>query len=201
MIAGRQRRVDGSPAQKRRKSARASVRPCYRRPHIQVIAALANVAGRLEGSSSRAETASVGSDTPPAPVHPAGFIPVLRPALPRAEQILPYLRIIDDTRVYSNHGTLNAALERRLAVHLGLPAGGLVCASSGTAALVGAILASAGRGTAERPFAVMPAFTFVATALAVEQCGYRVCLADIDPDSWPLDPERCWPTPGWRRPA
>jgi hypothetical protein len=103
----------------RRINADLSVRPCYRRTRIQVIAALANVSGRFVGSSSWAETAGVESDAAPARVHPTGFIPVLRPALPRAEQILPYLQIIDDTRVYSNHGTLNAALERRLAEHLG----------------------------------------------------------------------------------
>lgn len=154
------------------------------------IAALANVSPRLTNGSSRSEMAARGSDAEPVGARAADFIPVLRPALPRAEQILPYLRIIDETRIYSNHGTLNAALERRLAEQLQLPAECLVCASSGTAALVGAILAAAGRGTAQRPLALMPAFTFVATALAAEQCGYRVYLADIDPDTWMLDPER-----------
>jgi dTDP-4-amino-4,6-dideoxygalactose transaminase len=36
----------------------------------------------------------------------------------------------------------------------------------------------------------MPAFTFVATAIAAEQCGYRPYLADIDAETWMLDPER-----------
>jgi dTDP-4-amino-4,6-dideoxygalactose transaminase len=35
--------------------------------------------------------------------------------------------------------------------------------------------------------ALLPALTFVATASAVEQCGYRVHLADISPDDWMLD--------------
>jgi dTDP-4-amino-4,6-dideoxygalactose transaminase len=34
----------------------------------------------------------------------------------------------------------------------------------------------------------LPAFTFVATAVAVENCGYRPYLADIDAESWMLDP-------------
>ena len=42
-------------------------------------------------------------------------IPVLRPLLPRAERLLPYLRRIDETRIYSNHGPLSGELERRLA--------------------------------------------------------------------------------------
>jgi dTDP-4-amino-4,6-dideoxygalactose transaminase len=63
--------------------------------------------------------------------------------------------------------------ERRLAEHLQLPAGGLMSASSGTAALIGTIIASAGRATPERPLAFMPSFTFVGTASAAEICGYQ----------------------------
>jgi dTDP-4-amino-4,6-dideoxygalactose transaminase len=116
-------------------------------------------------------------------------VPILRPLLPPAERLLPYLRQIDATRVYSNHGTLLQQFQQRLSDHLGLPAGGFVAAASGTAALIGAILAVAGRATADRPFAVMPAYTFVATALAVEQCGYRPYLADIEAETWMLDPQ------------
>ncbi len=116
-------------------------------------------------------------------------IPVLRALLPCADRVLPYLRRIDETRLYSNHGPLSIEFERRLADKLQLPGGGLVSASSGTAALVGAILAAAGRATPERPLAIVPAFTFSATAAAVEQCGYRPYLADVDAESWMLDPE------------
>src|SRR5580704_1462408 len=120
-------------------------------------------------------------------------VPVMRPQLPLAERLLPYLRRIDQSRTYSNYGPLSRELEQRLANMLQLPAGGVVTgvvtASSGTTALIGAILASAGRGTPARPLALLPAFTFVATAAAVEQCGYTPYLADIDPDTWMLQPE------------
>ena len=115
-------------------------------------------------------------------------IRVLRPRLPSAEQLLPYLRRIDATRVYSNHGPLCRELERRLSKQLRLPADNVVCASSGTIAIVGAILAVAARAKA-KPLAVVPALTFVATASAVEQCGYEPYLADVDPQSWMLDPK------------
>lgn len=118
-----------------------------------------------------------------------GIVPVYRPRLPGAEQLLPYLRRIDATRVYSNYGPLSLELGSRLAGHLGLPDGGVVCAGSGTAALVAAILATAGRASAERPLAVIPAFSFIATAAAVEMCGFRPYLADVDRDSWMLDAE------------
>lgn len=117
-------------------------------------------------------------------------IPVMRPLLPRAERLLPYLRRIDETRLYSNYGPLSVELERRLAQALDLPAGGLVCASSGTAALVGAILASAGRASPAKPLALVPAFTFAATACAAEQCGFEPYFADIDSSTWMLDADR-----------
>jgi dTDP-4-amino-4,6-dideoxygalactose transaminase len=117
-------------------------------------------------------------------------LPVLRPLLPTAERIEPYLRRIDASRIYSNHGPLVCELERRLAEHLALPAGSVASASSGTAALMGAIIAAAGRSTPERPLALMPACTFVATAVAAEQCGYQPYLADIDAESWMLDANR-----------
>lgn len=116
-------------------------------------------------------------------------VPVLRPLLPCAERLLPYLARIDAARCYTNWGPLASELELRLAERLGLARGSVVSASSGTTALVGAILASAGRATPERPVALVPAFTFVATAIAVEQCGYRVHLVDVSPDDWMLHVE------------
>jgi len=117
-------------------------------------------------------------------------IPVLRPLLPHADRLLPYLRRIDATRTYSNWGPLVDELERRLETHFGLPMHGVVSAASGTAALVGAVLGIAGRAGRQRPLALIPAYTFAATALAVEQCGYRPYLVDVDPRTWQLDPAR-----------
>jgi dTDP-4-amino-4,6-dideoxygalactose transaminase len=110
--------------------------------------------------------------------------------LPRAADLLPYLARIDESRRYTNHGSLMRELESRLAHILGLGPGNVVAASSGTAALVGAILAHAGRARAERPLAVVPSFTFVATALAAEECGYIPFIADVDGKTWILDGKR-----------
>ncbi|MCV7329651.1 DegT/DnrJ/EryC1/StrS family aminotransferase [Mycobacterium cookii] len=92
--------------------------------------------------------------------------------------------------MYTNHGPLATTLARGLAECLSLPQGGVACASSGTTALVGAILAVAGPALKERPLALVPAFTFVATAAAAELAGYRSWIADVDPETWMLDPER-----------
>lgn len=120
----------------------------------------------------------------------APFVPVLQPRLPETHALLPYLLRIDASRIYTNWGPLVSELERRLCGHLELPSGGFVSASSGTAALVATTLATAGRATGQRPLALVPAFTFVATAVAVEQCGYDVRLADVDAETWVLDPDR-----------
>src|SRR5262249_41199904 len=112
------------------------------------------------------------------------------PRLPATERLLPYLHRIDATRHYSNHGPLVLEFERRLAEHLQLPHRGLMSASCGTAALIGAIIASAGRATPERPLALIPSFTFGATAAAAEIWGYQPYLADIDANTWMLDASR-----------
>ena len=116
-------------------------------------------------------------------------IPVMRPRLPPANRLMPYLERIDSSRTYSNFGPLVTELEARLAGQFAVPPGSVASAGSGLSALVGAILGGAGRASRQRPYAVVPAFTFVASAVAAEQCGYQPWLADIDPESWQLTPE------------
>ena len=128
----------------------------------------------------------------PAPASTAAddaTVPVLRPRLPRAEALLPYLRRMDASRVYSNFGPLVREFEARLGAELGLDAHCVTSAGSGTAAIAGAILASAGRAGLARPLALMPAYTFVATAVAARECGFDPVLGDIDANRWMLDPQ------------
>jgi dTDP-4-amino-4,6-dideoxygalactose transaminase len=126
---------------------------------------------------------------------PAGTTPrsrrvsVLKPALPTADQLLPYLRRIDRTRIYSNFGPLAIELSHRLAAHFSLPEGGATLASSGHAALLGSILAAAGRASAKRPVALIPAYTFIATATAAERAGYQPVFVDVDERTWTADPD------------
>jgi dTDP-4-amino-4,6-dideoxygalactose transaminase len=113
-------------------------------------------------------------------------LPVYRPLLPTADRLRPYLGAIDDSRTYANWGPLVMQLESRLAALLGQAEGTVVSASSGTAALVGAILAAAGQATPGRPLALVPGLTFVATAIAAEQCGYRPYVVDVDRGNWQI---------------
>ena len=118
----------------------------------------------------------MSADDPP-------ILAVYRALLPRTESLIPYLERMDANRWYTNRGELVQLLEQRLGERLGTP---LITASNGTAAIEAAVLARAGRATAERPLAILPAYTFVATASAVEACGYRPYLVDVDAQTWAL---------------
>lgn len=118
----------------------------------------------------------------------AGRLPVNRPRLPQFEQLAPYIRQIDAARYYSNFGPLLLSLQDRLAHHFGIEPACLCSANSGTSALIGAILAAAGRATASRPLRICPSYTFVATAVAAANCGYAPYFVDVDSQSWMADP-------------
>jgi dTDP-4-amino-4,6-dideoxygalactose transaminase len=115
---------------------------------------------------------------------------VCRPRLPTARQIAPYLEEIDRRRWYSNFGTAVSRLADRLAGHFGLESGQCVTAASGTDALTAALIGTAGRARADRPYCLMPSYTFVATAAAALNAGYQPYFVDIDSDSLAVQPER-----------
>jgi dTDP-4-amino-4,6-dideoxygalactose transaminase len=114
-------------------------------------------------------------------------IPVLRPKLPDAQSLLPYLLRTDESRIYSNFGPLAVEFQSRLAMLLGVAPESVISASCGTNALIAAILGGAGVPTNSRPYAIIPSFTFVATAIAAERCGFQLYFVDVDPNSWTLD--------------
>lgn len=116
-------------------------------------------------------------------------LPVYRPLLPPVQSILPYLAQLDSRRVYTNRGPLAEQLEARLAVLLAGRADTLVTAASGTAALQAAILAHAGRPRGRRTLALIPGYTFVATAFAAMAAGYEPLFCDLAPGSWRLRPD------------
>jgi dTDP-4-amino-4,6-dideoxygalactose transaminase len=102
--------------------------------------------------------------------------------------LMPYMREIDANKIYSNHGPLTVRLTERLARVAGLAAGQVALCSTGTSALSGAILAMTGPAKPGRDLALVPAFTFIATAAAAEECGYVVEPVDVSPATLTLDP-------------
>jgi dTDP-4-amino-4,6-dideoxygalactose transaminase len=117
-------------------------------------------------------------------------IKLLTPDLPSPDELLPWLRRIDSTRCYTNSGPL--ALELAALLSAAWPMSSaqdealqVVPLSSGTASLelgIAALHLCAG-GTA-----LLPAFTFPATATAVLRNGLQPVFADVDVNSWQLTP-------------
>ncbi|WP_422022799.1 DegT/DnrJ/EryC1/StrS family aminotransferase [Pyruvatibacter mobilis] len=113
-------------------------------------------------------------------------IPLMQPMLPTADDLLPYLRRIDENRWYSNSGPLLREFQARLAHAFGTAEGSIVLAANGTLALQLALTATARPG---RQKCLMPAWTFAATPLASMQAGLEPHFADIDPATWALSPD------------
>jgi dTDP-4-amino-4,6-dideoxygalactose transaminase len=111
-------------------------------------------------------------------------IHVMRPMLPSAERIAPYLQKIDAARVYSNYGPLARALEDRLVHHYGLSAGTVTTVANCT---LGLMLALNAQGAEPGALCVVPAWTFVASAHAVRMAGLVPYFVDVSPETWSLD--------------
>lgn len=120
-------------------------------------------------------------------------IPLMRPRLPSALELLPYLQRIDSRRWYTNFGPLHEELlqalisrqagRERAAVH------GCLVAS----ATAGLELALAALDLPAGSRVGVPAFSFPATATAVHRCGHQPVAADVDADTWLLRPQTLAP--------
>ncbi len=130
------------------------------------------------------------------PKAPVTRVQVMRPELPPAAAILPYLEQMDQNRVYSNFGPLSLQLETRLAAHFGMQSGGVLSAASGSAALIGAILALTGQATPGKQTALCASHSFAASVSSLRACGYTPQFVDVNPDTWALDPQDLRALPG-----
>jgi dTDP-4-amino-4,6-dideoxygalactose transaminase len=110
-----------------------------------------------------------------------------RPELPSTEAIDRYLELAREERWFSNGGPCWRLLQERLADRTGA-----YCTpvANGTLGLMVALTAALGGPNGAGGEAVMPSFTFVATAQAAIWCGLRLRLHDVDAGHWHLAPER-----------
>jgi dTDP-4-amino-4,6-dideoxygalactose transaminase len=108
------------------------------------------------------------------------------PALPPLDALAPYYRLAEEARWYANGGPCAQLLSERLAAAVG---GGAeaVLVSNATAGLLVALRAVVGEAVGDRRLVVLPSFTFVATAAAVQWAGFEPLLVDVDTRTWHLD--------------
>ena len=117
-------------------------------------------------------------------IYPA-MIPFQRPSLPSTPEIDRYLDLARAERWFSNGGPCWRLLRDRLSDHAGAYC---IPVASGTLGLMAALAAVLGTTTGKRQGgAVMPSFTFLATAQAAIWSGLEPRLSDIAPDHWHLD--------------
>jgi dTDP-4-amino-4,6-dideoxygalactose transaminase len=110
-----------------------------------------------------------------------------RPTLPPTEKIDRYLDLSREERWFSNGGPCWCRLQERLGERVDAYC---VPVASGTLGLVAALAATLepGDGSRHRAGALMPSFTFIATAQAAIGAGLEPVLADVDHGHWHLDP-------------
>jgi dTDP-4-amino-4,6-dideoxygalactose transaminase len=113
-------------------------------------------------------------------------LPVLRPRLPSAADLQPYLAEIDQRRWYSNSGPLVTRLEEQLSRHLGFASYGVVTTANATLGLTVALMA---RRVSAGSVCIMPSWTFVATPHAARAAGLVPWFIDVDRRTWALNPD------------
>jgi perosamine synthetase len=103
----------------------------------------------------------------------------------RPEDREAVLAVLDRGELFGANGSEITGLERDWADYLGRRF--CIATNSGTAALHCALAAV---GVAPGDEVIVPAFTFIATALAVVHQGARPVFVDVDPHTFNIDPER-----------
>lgn len=116
------------------------------------------------------------------------MIPVTKPYLPNREKLQKYIDGIYERQWLSNNGQLVQELTRRLEEHLGVE--NLLLVSNGTLALQIAyrVLNISDVDPEEVPKAITTPFTFIATASSLKWDHVQPVFADIDPNTWCLNP-------------
>jgi dTDP-4-amino-4,6-dideoxygalactose transaminase len=116
------------------------------------------------------------------------MIPVAKPYLPNREKLNKYIDGIYERNLLTNNGPLVQKLTRRLEEYLGVK--NLLLVSNGTLALqVAYHLLGINEPLNGKPAeAITTPFTFIATASSLKWDGIAPVFADIDPETWCLDP-------------
>jgi dTDP-4-amino-4,6-dideoxygalactose transaminase len=112
-------------------------------------------------------------------------IRALVPKMPTTDELIPYLRKIEDSKWYSNFGPLNDQLALRLSEYFGVPAENICLIANATLGLQA--VAESIKVQSSLIFE-LPAFTFAAGPSALISARRKFKFIDVDPEM------RCTPT-------
>lgn len=111
-------------------------------------------------------------------------IPFLRPNPRRLSGLISGLEQIEASGLYSNYGPVNRRFEAAASQQLFNAEAGCLTVSNATLGLMLAIKAATAGPQARKRYALLPSFTFAATAQAALWCGFTPLLYDVSPDTW-----------------
>jgi dTDP-4-amino-4,6-dideoxygalactose transaminase len=112
----------------------------------------------------------------------------IRPDPPRLSQASDALRAIEDRRMFSNFGPVNAAFEQDMVARMFSGTGACLTTCNATIGLMLAIQQAIGPRPKRTRYALMPSFTFAAAAQAALWCGLTPLFCDIDRRTWSACP-------------
>ena len=112
------------------------------------------------------------------------MIPLMRPNPPRLSRASALLGAIEDSGTFSNFGPVNTSFENDIRDKLFGGAGACLTVCNATIGLMIAIKEVTRAKRPRQKYALMPSFTFAATAQAALWCGLTPLLCDIDPLTW-----------------
>src|ERR1700677_2553199 len=118
-------------------------------------------------------------------------IPLVRPSPPQLSRAVMELQSLEQSGTFSNFGPVNTRFEQEMLERFFGGEGACTTVCNATIGLMLAIKDAVGEALGEQPagqFALMPSFTFAATAHAALWCGLTPLLCDIHPTNWAADP-------------
>jgi dTDP-4-amino-4,6-dideoxygalactose transaminase len=105
----------------------------------------------------------------------------MKPQLATFEEVAPFLKRIDQSNIYSNHGPLVCELEESYSKYLGVDHELVVAVANATQAIQGLVSISINSDW------IVPDYTFSATGLALLNSGKKVHLCDVSLLDWKVD--------------
>ena len=106
-----------------------------------------------------------------------------KPNPPRLSEHLSELIALEDSGIFSNYGFQARRLEQDLTAQM-FGRGHCLSVCNATMGLMVAIRSTLWRRNRQRKYALMPSYTFAATAHAAIWCGLTPLFCDVDEDTW-----------------